>query len=86
MWRLFCPYFDASGGLCGVIVAFSGYIHLYFSVTQTPMARLPCLVQTLFRIPRKFCELKKKKKKKKKKKATLWALCVLIRIASSSRF
>ena len=35
MWRLLCPYlflitpcFDALGGLCFVIVAFFGYLHL----------------------------------------------------------
>ena len=38
MWRLFCHYlflispsFGVSGGLCFVIVAFPGYLHLYFS-------------------------------------------------------
>ena len=45
MWRLRCPYvfltfpfFDASGGLCFVIVTFPGYLHLYL--------HLKCVLKT----------------------------------------
>ena len=77
MWRLLSSYllhispsFGASGGLCFVTVAFSGYLHLYLCSINHPslLSHTDKKKQKKKKKKKNFAINDKKKQKKKKKK------------------